>query len=95
VYTQVSNAAPTLLAANMTFTLTITGTGDKPAVNTYGPYVGSAMTCVATSSSSPPASYLVPGGNILVEVQYPCSLSSYKLIVPSCTLQSEIAEMVQ
>ncbi|MGD0733204.1 MAG: TadE/TadG family type IV pilus assembly protein [Terracidiphilus sp.] len=95
VYTQVSNAAPTLLASQMTFTLTITGTGDSPATNTYGPYKGSAMTCSATSTSTGSAGELLAGGNILVEVQYPCSLSSYKLPIPSCTLQSEIAEVVQ
>jgi len=87
VYTQVSSGAPTLLASQMTFTITIT-LPDGGTSHSYGPYQGSAMTCAATSTTTPPASYLKPAGTILVEVQYPCSLSSYKLVVPSCTLQS-------
>ncbi len=96
VYTQVKNGAPTLNAASMTFTMTIKSAGATPTtLATEGPSVGSAFTCSATSTNTPPASYLQQGGEVLVEVQYPCNLNSFKLTFASCNLQSEIAEMVQ
>jgi Flp pilus assembly protein TadG len=77
-------AAPLLAAANLSFTFVLNGT-------TYtGP------SCSSGSSTTGAAGNLKQGAYAVVTVSYPCSLAVYGAnYVPDCSLQSQIAELVQ
>jgi Flp pilus assembly protein TadG len=77
-------AAPLLVAANLSFTFVLNGT-------TYtGP------SCNSGSSTTGAAGNLKQGAYAVVTVTYPCSLAVYGAnYAPNCSLQSQIAELVQ
>jgi Flp pilus assembly protein TadG len=77
-------AAPLLVAANISFTFVLNGT-------TYtGP------SCNSGSSTTGAAGNLKQGAYAVVTVTYPCSLAVYGAnYAPNCSLQSQIAELVQ
>jgi Flp pilus assembly protein TadG len=77
-------AAPLLVAADLSFTFVLNGT-------TYtGP------SCNSGSSTTGAAGNLKQGAYAVVTVTYPCSLAVYGAnYAPNCSLQSQIAELVQ
>ncbi len=90
-------AAPTLTKANLSFTITTsTGPGGSGTSQTLWPS-GANPSCPASSTTSPPASYLVQGGTITVKVTYPCNLKVFGVnFAPStCTLTTQTAESIQ
>lgn len=84
------NAAPFLNSANMSLTYVLDGT-------TYGPYKGSAAnTCSSTTTGTGAAGNLLQGDPAEVKATYPCTLAVYGAnILPGCTLQAEVTEIVQ
>jgi Flp pilus assembly protein TadG len=75
--TAVENAAPSLVAANLTFKFVIDGTSF------------SGTSCASGAAD------MVQGQTASVAVTYPCTLAVYGLTVPSCTLGTKTAEMIQ
>jgi Flp pilus assembly protein TadG len=77
-------AAPLLVAANLSFTFVLNGTTYKGA------------SCSSGSSTTGAAGNLKQGAYASVTVNYPCSLAVYGTnYAPSCSLQSQITELVQ
>jgi Flp pilus assembly protein TadG len=90
-------AAPNLTQANLSFTITTsTGPGGSGTSQTIWPS-GASPSCPASSTTSPPASYLVQGGTVTVTVTYPCNLVVFHInYAPStCTLTGQSAEAIQ
>jgi Flp pilus assembly protein TadG len=80
----VDNAAPLLRTANLTFALVLTNTTSNTS------YSYSGTSCTSASNN------MVQGYNAQVTVTYPCNLAVYGVnYLPSCTLKSQIAEIVQ
>ncbi|MES2393824.1 MAG: TadE family protein [Acidobacteriota bacterium] len=80
----ISGAAPLLKSSNITFTFTLNGTD----------YSGTS--CSSSSTTTGAAGNLVQGKGATIHVSYPCSLVVYKInLVPGCTLQAQITELVQ
>lgn len=79
-----------MVAGNLTFTLVLNGVS-------YGPYTGvSGASCSSSSNTTGAAGNLVQGQNAQLIVSYPCNLSVYgKNYAPSCTLSSQVTELVQ
>ncbi len=87
----VQSALPNgMVAASLTFTLVLNGV-------TFGPYTGvSNATCSSSSNTTGSAGDLQQGKNAQLIVSYPCNLSVYgKNYAPSCTLSSQVTELVQ
>ncbi len=87
----VQNALPSgMVAGNLTFSYVLNGVS-------YGPYTGvSGSTCSSSSTSTGAAGNLVQGQNAQIVVTYPCSLTVYgHNYAPSCTLTSQVTELVQ
>jgi Flp pilus assembly protein TadG len=77
-------AAPLLTPANLSFVFVLNGTTYKGA------------SCNSGSSTTGAAGNLKQGGNAVVTVSYPCSLGVYGAnYAPNCTLQAQVAELVQ
>ena len=83
-------AAPSLNATNLSYTITLNGN------------VKTGSTCAATSTTTPPASYLIQGSPAIVNVTYPCDLTVFQAypmrnqsLDSACTLTATTAEMVQ
>ena len=82
--TAISGAAPLLKSSSISYTFTLNGTG----------YTGTS--CSSSSSTTGAAGNLVQGKGATVAVTYPCSLVVYKInLVPGCTLNAQITELVQ
>ena len=83
-------AAPSLNATNLSYTITLNGN------------VKTGSTCAATSTTTPPASYLIQGSPAIVNVTYPCDLTVFQAypmrnqsLDSARTLTATTAEMVQ
>jgi Flp pilus assembly protein TadG len=77
-------AAPLLVPANLSFTFVLNGTA----------YNGAS--CSSGSSTTGAAGNLKQGSYASVTVAYPCSLAVYGTnYAPTCSLQSQISELVQ
>lgn len=86
--TNVTNAAPLLTSANLTYTLVLNGT-------TYSGK-GSGFACDSGSINSGAAANLAQNTNAKLTVTYPCTLQVYgKNIIPNCNLLAQDAELVQ
>lgn len=84
VYNMVTASAPLLNPASMTFTFSFNG-------NAY-----SGTTCSSASNSTGAAGNLIQGDPAMIDVQYPCNFTTwYGNLVPGCTIESKITEMVQ
>lgn len=82
--TAIQGAAPGLNLKNITYAFVIGGTN----------YSGSS--CSSSSTTTGAAGNLIQGGSIQLTVTYPCSLVVYgKNLVPGCTLQAVVKELVQ
>ena len=82
--TAIIGAAPSLTSSQLTYSLVLNGTT----------YAGASCTSSSTTTGS--AGNLIQGGSALLTVTYPCSLVVYgKNIVPGCTLQAVVKELVQ
>jgi Flp pilus assembly protein TadG len=82
--TAIQGAAPGLNASNITYAFLISGVS----------YSGS--TCSSSSTTTGAAGNMVQGGTITVTTTYPCSLAVYgKNLIPNCTLQASVKELVQ
>lgn len=81
-FTAITNAAPSLVAANITAKYTLNGKG-------YGPYTGTAAnTCLGAQTS-----YLVSGTPVIVSATYPCNIGMYGVnFVPTCVLYAGVTE---
>lgn len=80
----VYGAAPLLSQSALSFTLVLNGT----------PYSGAS--CSSTSTTTGAAGNLQQGTTATVTVSYPCNLSVYGVnYLPTCSLTSQIAELVQ
>jgi Flp pilus assembly protein TadG len=81
----VKTASPTLVPANLSFTLVLNG-------STY-----SGASCSSGSSTTGAAGQLVQGSAAQVTVTYPCSLLIYahNLAPGGCTLKARTTELVQ
>jgi Flp pilus assembly protein TadG len=90
-------AAPNLTQANVSFTITTsTGPGGSGTTETLWS-TGANPSCPASSTTSPPASYLISGGTITIKTTYPCNLKVLGVnFAPStCTLTAQTAESIQ
>lgn len=77
-------AAPTLKASSFTFSYSFNGVA----------YSGTS--CASANYSSGAPSNLVQGQPASIAVTYPCTLLTYSgNLIPNCTLQSTMAELVQ
>jgi Flp pilus assembly protein TadG len=81
----VTSAAPTLVSANLSFTLVLNGSS----------YSGTS--CSSGSTTTGEAGQLVQGSAAQVTVTYPCSLLIYarNLAPGGCTLKAQTTELVQ
>jgi len=94
VYTAVTNAAPNLNSANMSFAFVLNGV-NYPSTGFYTGG-GANVTCSSASTATGAPSELISGKNITVTVQYPCSLEiSGKNLVPGCTMTAQLSELEQ
>jgi Flp pilus assembly protein TadG len=94
VYTAVTNAAPNLNSANMTFAFVLDGVNFPSS----GSYTGGGtnVSCSSTSTSTGAAADLVSGTNITVTVTYPCNLEMFgRNLVPSCVMTAQLSEIEQ
>jgi Flp pilus assembly protein TadG len=80
----VAAAAPTLTKANLRITLVLGGVSTGPSA-----------TPSCAGSNGAPNPNLTTGGTAQVTVTYPCSLAVYGHNYGSCTLSSQITEVVQ
>jgi Flp pilus assembly protein TadG len=96
-FTAVTNVSPYLNSSNMSFTLTLNGTG-------YGPYTGGAskVTCSSTSTTSGAPANLIQGDPVTLMVTYPCTVISLQFgtlvnfnPVPVCSIKAQITEISQ
>jgi Flp pilus assembly protein TadG len=77
-------AAPLLVPANLSFTVVLNGATYKGA------------SCNSGSSTTGAAGNLKQGAYAVLTVNYPCSLGVYGAnYAPNCSLQTQVAELVQ
>jgi Flp pilus assembly protein TadG len=91
----VTSAAAVLNSANLSYTTTLNPVPGNLAVNNHS-YSGAS--CLSSSSTSPPASYLVSGGTVTVQATFnACSLKFYgnNLAPSGCSISQSITEVVQ
>lgn len=93
--TALQNAAPILVPANISYTVTLTPPATSSGTKSY-PYTGAS--CSSSSTTTGAAGYLVSGGQVQVTASYSnCSLKFYgKNFAPNgCSITSTITEVVQ
>ena len=88
VQAAVAAAAPSLAASSISMTFVMNG------VTTTGTAASGGVTCPGASGAANPT--LITGDPASLTLTYPCSLIVYgKNMLPSCTLTSQITEIVQ
>jgi len=88
VSTAIANAAPSLNAANITYSIALKGSS---GTSTY-----TGTTCSSVSNTTGAAANLVQGNPIQVTATYPCSLAIYgSNLVPNCVITAQLTELEQ
>jgi Flp pilus assembly protein TadG len=89
-------AAPALAKANMTLTFTLGGTNSGGSVTggtSYGGTKGTAPTCTAAGNGG--AAALQAGWPAQIQATYPCSFFVYNTKLGTCSVTTQVTEVVQ
>jgi Flp pilus assembly protein TadG len=89
-------AAPALAKANMTITFTLGGTNTGGSVTggtSYGGTKGTAPSCTAAGNGG--AAALQAGWPAEVQATYPCSWFVYNAKLGSCSVTTQVTEVIQ
>lgn len=79
----ITAAAPNLTLSKLSFTFVLNGTT----------YTGTS--CSSSSTTTGAAGNLLQGSDAVITVTYPCSLPIYSLGNKTCTMASQVTELVQ
>jgi Flp pilus assembly protein TadG len=89
-------AAPALAKANMTLTFTLGGTNSGGSVSggtSYGGTKGTAPTCTAAGNGG--AAALQAGWPAEIQATYPCSFFVYNTKLGTCSVTTQVTEVIQ
>ena len=89
-------AAPALAKSNMTLTFTLGGTNTGGSVSggtSYGGTKGTAPTCTAAGNGGGAA--LQPGWPAQIQATYPCSFFVYNTKLGTCSVTTQVTEVIQ
>ncbi|MGA8742290.1 MAG: TadE family protein [Terracidiphilus sp.] len=91
-------AAPALAQSNLTLTFTLGGTNSGGTITggtPYGGTKGSAPTCTAAGSGGSATTTLQSGWPAQILATYPCTFTVYNNNLGSCTVSTQISEVIQ
>ncbi len=89
-------AAPALAKSNLTLTFILGGTNTSGTVTggtTYGGTKGAAPSCTAAGNGGSAA--LAAGWPAQIQATYPCSFTIYNSNLGSCTVSTQVTEVIQ